>query len=432
MKLSYKRTFFVGLAFMSISAFWQMYDSITPLILKNVFGLGDTLQGAIMAVDNVLALFMLPLFGMLSDATKSPLGRRMPYILGGTAGALVFMAMVPAAVMSGSFVFFCVVLGLLLLTMATYRSPAVALMPDVTPKPLRSKGNAVINLMGALGGVVTLVLLSKLTPESASRNYFPIFLSVMAFMAVCILVLLWRVKEPEMVRQMHEESAAAGVDPDENAAEEPEAPAKAAPMAPDVKRSLVLILLSVFLWFMGYNAVITHFSKYVQVYWGIEGGGFANILMVATVSAVVSYLPAGFIASKIGRKKTILGGVLLLAAAFGAAVFFPGFTPLIFVFFALAGVGWATINVNSYPMVVEMSRGSDVGKYTGYYYTFSMAAQIVTPILSGAVLEFLGYAYLFPYGCLFVALSFFTMLTVRHGDSRPTPPADGLEVFEDM
>lgn len=431
MKLSYKRTFFVGLAFMSISAFWQMYDSITPLILRNVFGLGDTLQGAIMAVDNVLALFMLPLFGMLSDSTRTPLGRRTPYILGGTLAALVFMLLLPGSILSGSIIFFGVCLGMLLLSMATYRSPAVALMPDVTPKSLRSKANAVINLMGALGGVVTLVLLGKLTPTAASRNYFPIYLSVAAFMALCILVMFWKVKEPVFVREMEEAQLAAGeqVSPQ---TEEEETKASAAPMDPQVRRSLVLILLSVFLWFMGYNAVITHFSKYVQFYWGVEGGGYANILMMATVAAVLTYLPAGFLASKIGRKNTILAGVVLLAAAFGAAVAFPTFTPLIFVFFALAGIGWATINVNSYPMVVEMSRGSDVGKYTGYYYTFSMAAQIITPILSGAVLEFLGYAWLFPYGCVFVALAFFTMMAVQHGDSRPTPPPSRLEAFEEM
>lgn len=431
MKLNYKRTFLVGLAFMSISAFWQMYDSIIPLILRNVFGIGDTIAGAVMAVDNLLALFMLPLFGMLSDATKTPIGRRMPYILGGTAGALIFMVMIPAAIMSGSLLFFCIVLGLLLLSMATYRSPAVALMPDVTPKPLRSKGNAVINLMGALGGVVTLALLSRLTPASTSNNYFPIFLCVMAFMLVCIAVMFWKVKEPKLVEEMHQQSVEAGIDPEENSAD-PEETGPTGPMAPEVKRSLVMILLSVFLWFMGYNAVTTHFSKFVQNYWGVEGGGYASILMVATVAAVVSYLPAGMIASKIGRKKTILGGVVLLAAAFGASVFFSNPTNLMFLFFALAGIGWATINVNSYPMVVEMSKGSDVGKYTGYYYTFSMAAQIFTPILSGAVLEFMGYQYLFPYGCLFVTLAFVTMLAVRHGDSRPTPPPNKLEAFEDM
>ena len=163
MKLNYKRTFIVGLAFLSICAFWQMYDNVIPLILTNTFHLNETYSGAIMAADNILALILLPLFGSLSDKTNTKIGKRMPYILFGTGLAIILMNILPildngyfASPSNGKLVGFVVVLGLLLIAMGTYRSPAVALMPDVTPKPLRSKANAIINLMGAVGGIIYL------------------------------------------------------------------------------------------------------------------------------------------------------------------------------------------------------------------------------------------------------------------------------------
>ena len=165
MKLNNRRTILVGLAFLSICTFWQMYDSVMTLILTDTFKLNETLAGAIMAADNVLALFLLPFFGALSDKTSTRIGRRMPFIVGGTALAAVLMNLIPllddryaANPGTGTLVLFIIVLGLLLVSMGTYRSPAVALMPDVTPKPLRSRANAIINLMGAVGGILYLGL----------------------------------------------------------------------------------------------------------------------------------------------------------------------------------------------------------------------------------------------------------------------------------
>jgi MFS family permease len=188
--------------------------------------------------------------------------------------------------------------------------------------------------------------------------------------------------------------------------------------------------MSIFFWFMAYNAVTTAFSKYVQSFLGVAGGGFASNLLVATGVAIISYIPVAFIASKIGRRKTILIGITMLFVSFSVAYFFTTYTPILTVILALVGAGWAAINVNSYPMVVEMAKGSDVGKYTGYYYTFSMAAQILTPILSGALLEFVGYRTLFPYAAFFMVLAFCTMLMVKHGDSKPIPPKDKLEIMD--
>ncbi len=421
MKLNKKRTILVGMAFMSICAFWQVYDGIVPLILKKVFNMNDTLSGFIMALDNILALFMLPFFGNLSDRTRTKIGRRMPYILIGTAVAVIGIIILPLASAAKNLTIFIIGLAIVLLAMSTYRSPAVALMPDITPKPLRSQANAIINLTGALGGLIALAAIAFLVPKGEDPSYLPIFLFTAAFMIICIIVLKLTVNENKLRLEDDEEpetkdpSASDGKD-----------------MPREVRKSLYLILASIFFWFMGYNAITTSFSKYANVYWGLDGGSYAYTLMIAQVAAIISYIPVGAVASRIGRKKTILCGIVMLTFAFGCCVFFKSFTGVIFLLFILAGIGWASINVNSYPMVVEMSKGSNIGKYTGLYYTFSMLAQIITPILSGAVLQYMGYVFLFPYGALFTAISFVTMYFVKHGDSRPNMPSEKLEVFNDI
>ena len=434
MKRNYKRTLLVGLAFLSICAFWQLYDNVVPLILKNTFDIPDDIAGVIMALDNVLALFLLPLFGKLSDRTHTRLGRRMPYILGGTLAAVVLMNLLPVADAARSLWLFVVALGLLLLAMGVYRSPAVALMPDVTPKPLRSKGNAIINLMGTLGGVFTLAATGLLVTRDATgrENYSALFLAVSILMLAAVVVLLLTIRENRLAREVELQNLATqGEDATQAQADEtPSTGAGFSSLDPALRRSLILILCSVSLWFMGYNAVTTAFTKYVSVQWGYDIKAASQCLMVATVGAVVSYLPVGFLSSRFGRKRVIQAGVLLLAACFGTAALFAQFSPVLYGIFALVGAAWAMINVNSYPMVVEISKSGDVGKYTGYYYTFSMAAQIVTPIVSGWLLEHVGYYTLLPYAAVMVALSFVTISLTRHGDSRPQPPRSRLEAFD--
>ena len=434
MKLNYKRTLLVGLAFLSICAFWQLNDNVVPLILKNTFDIPDDIAGVIMALDNVLALFLLPLFGKLSDRTHTRLGRRMPYILGGTLAAVVLMNLLPVADGARSLWLFVVALGLLLLAMGVYRSPAVALMPDVTPKPLRSKGNAIINLMGTLGGVFTLAATGLLVTRDATgrENYSALFLAVSILMLAAVVVLLLTIRENRLAREVELQNLATqGEDAAQAQADEtPSTGAGFSSLDPALRRSLILILCSVSLWFMGYNAVTTAFTKYVSVQWGYDIKAASQCLMVATVGAVVSYLPVGFLSSRFGRKRVIQAGVLLMAACFGTAALFAQFSPVLYGIFALVGAAWAMINVNSYPMVVEISKSGDVGKYTGYYYTFSMAAQIVTPIVSGWLLEHVGYYTLLPYAAVMVALSFVTISLTRHGDSRPQPPRSRLEAFD--
>ena len=510
MKLNNKRTILVGFAFFLILAFWQAYDTIVPLILTNKFGMSQFWSGVIMALDNVLALFLLPLFGTLSDKHKGKAGRRTPFIRFGTIAAVILLValtfadaaqlkqinavstvddptalemiyesqadrelvkpnkekatlqeerfvlsevisqedfvairstveengktitnpdyvnyVVPARqayvwqITSQSpqpLILFVGILLLLLVAMATFRSPAVALMPDVTIKPLRSKANAIINLMGYVGGIIVM-LLGKVFATGATENYMMsytgYFCAVAGLMLVALIVFLLTVREPKWVDEMHEESVRLGL----SEAEEIVSGEKRKLTAGE-KRSLLLVLASVVLWYFGYNAISTKYSVYAT---NILGKDFNLTLTIGTAAAIVSFVPVGILSSKIGRKKAILMGVALLTAAFCTAIFVnPNSSDvLIYAIFVLAGIAWATINVNSFPMVVEMCSAGDVGKYTGYYYTASMAAQTLTPMLSGLMMDKLGMSVLFPYAAIFVAGSFVTMLLVKHGDAKP-------------
>lgn len=420
MKLDYKRTVLIGLAFLSISSFWQMYDNIIPLILKNTFALGETVTGAIMAADNILALFLLPLFGTLSDKVNTKIGKRMPFILVGTALTLFFLMLLPYADKTQNFVLFVGGLFFLLISLGTYRSPAVALMPDLTPKPLRSKANAVINLMGAIGAVISLLLIKTLVGSGTTPDYFPLFSVVALFMGICVIILFFTIKENKLRSEIN-------IDDEED---EPVHSGEAKVLPKAVKMSLTFMLLSIALWFMGYNAVTTAFSRYATHVWGLENGSYANCLMVATVSAIISYIPIGMLSSKIGRKNSILLGIVLLGGCFLLAGFYSQFHFSMNIIFCVVGFAWAAIGVNSLPMVVEICSGGDIGKYTGLYYTFSMSAQVFTPIFSGFLLEHISYRTLFPYAFICVFLAFITMQFVKHGDYKPENKKSILENFD--
>lgn len=442
MKLNYKRTILVGLAFLSISAFWQMYNGIIPLILTNTFNLNETISGVIMALDNVLALFLLPFFGALSDKSNTRIGKRMPYILLGTGLAIIFMNILPfidnsyyKSPSTFKLISFIVVLALLLVAMGIYRSPAVALMPDVTPKPLRSKANAVISLMGAVGGIIYLGLASILYPHSKTANvdhvnYQMIFMIVSALMFIAIAILFIFIKEPKLVE---ENVKLESKHPEWDLAKDDGSGNEKLPK--EVKRSLAFLLASIALWFMGYNSVTTWFTTYISKVMNEGLGQASTCLLVTTAAAIISYIPIGNIASKIGRKKTIMGGIVLLSSMFIIGYIltsiFSTINFVMYICFAIVGIAWAAINVNSLPMVVEMCKGSDVGKFTGYYYTASMLAQIITPILSGTLMRVISYKILFIYSAIFVIASFITMAQVKHGDQK-VEGKKGLAAFEDM
>lgn len=453
MKLDYRKTVLVGFAFFLISAFWQAYDAIVPLILTNHFALPQTASGAIMSLDNVLAVFLLPIFGAISDKIDTKRGKRTPFIFFGSIAAVIsFICLtfidnyqitrLTSAGISDAMgnateaetqelmkktldmtlsnpwplIGFIALLLVVLLSMATFRSPAVALMPDVTVKPLRSKGNAIINLMGTAGGISVLVLGMVFgTSKDKYMKYTGYVIAVCAIMLLGLLIFLFTVKEKKWAEEMEEESKRLGLDApaDEKSAKEERALSK-----PELK-SLLLILASVALWYIGYNSITSKYSVYAE---NILHFDFNFTLIIAQVAAIISYIPVGIISSKFGRRKTILIGIIILASAFFAGNFITAKSPefIMMPIFILAGIGWATINVNSFPMVVELAKGGDVGKYTGYYYTASMSAQIVAPIVSGLLYDiFTMRIMFFAFGTLFVALSFITMFFVKHGDCAP-------------
>ncbi len=441
MKLNIKRTTLIGFAFLSICAFWQMYDGIVPKILTETFHLSEDISGYIMAADNVFALFLLPFFGGLSDRSRNKLGRRRPFILVGTIAAASFMLLLPVldnlyytAPSQKTMIYFVVVLGLVLISMGIYRSPAVALMPDVTPKPLRSKANAIINLMGAIGGIMYLILTAILYPASKTEglehiNYLPLFCIVASIMLLALLVVMFLVNEPKLCREQAEFERN---HPEYNLTQKSEGKKKEV-LPKKVKISLGFLLASIAFWFIGYNGVSTWFTTYAKQIWDMDIGSASLCLTVATAGAIVTYIPAGIVAEKLGRKKTIMIGALLLASCFAAGyvctLLFTEFSYVLFLVFALVGVAWALINVNSLPMVVEICSGADIGKFTGFYYTFSMSAQIVTPIVAGYLLKNIGYKTLFIYAAFFVALSFVTMIFVKHGDNK-VERKKGIEAFD--
>ena len=440
MKLNSKITVLVGFAFLSISAFWQMYDNLIPLMLTKTFKLDETISGVIMAADNILALFLLPLFGGISDRCNTKIGKRKPFIIFGTVAAVSLMNILPmidnsyfAVATKWKAFLFIGILALLLICMGTYRSPAVALMPDVTPKPLRSKGNAIINLMGAVGGILYLLANAVLYSESRVKglehiNYQPIFFVVSTIMLIALAILIFFVNEPKLAAKQQEYENAhpeevLTTNADDGKAKMPKA----------VKKSLIFLLMSVALWYIGYNGISTWFTVYATTVWNMAPGSASLCLTIAMAGTIVSYIPVGNIASKIGRKLTILIGAAVLSLSFFAAFIFTlfssSFHPTLYALFVLIGVAWAAINVNSLPMVVEMCSASEIGKFTGFYYTFSMAAQTVTPIVAGYLLSNISYKALFPYSAIFVALSFITMLFVMHGDTKPAKKG-ALESFD--
>jgi MFS family permease len=323
-------------------------------------------------------------------------------------------------------VIFLGVLLLLLISMATFRTPAVALMPDVTLKPLRSKANAVINLMGNAGGIIVLGIGSVLAiskVKNAYMSYTGVYAVVGGIMLVALIIFLLTVKEPKWVLETQKRSVELGLDEKETVIS-----GEKKKLGKGEKMSLFFLLASIVLWFFGYNAVTSKYAVFAQ---NVLDKDATTTLLLANIAAIIAYLPVGMVASKLGRKKTILAGIVMLFTAFFVACFMTASSPnwLMNCMFCLAGVAWATINVNSFPMVVEMCTGADVGKYTGFYYTASMAAQSLTPTISGIFMDNIALTTLFPYAAIFVGLAFFTMLMVRHGDSK-VEAKKGLEAFD--
>ena len=635
LRLDYKQTFKVGFAFAIIMIFWTAYDFVVPLLLEHAYGLSNAVRGLIMGLDNLLSLFMLPLFGKISDNAKGKLvrkwGRRTPFIVFGTLASVILMVFVPvstlgqqqkainiengiraqlnddtfmserleefwelggnycdrayvqgdfgnigssgegityeeylrirydanfsstkailgmlgaethtyngeevalddpvAAGISGydwdndgvitygdiktgndnytkyvesgmstyisetvyreatdtadghtSLAVYMVILLLVLIAMATFRSPAVALMPDVTPKPLRSPANAVINLCGGIGGAIAFLIYTVVLFGERLENYVIIFASVAAGMLLLLAGYLAFVREKKMVERCHEickeygieddeeETAAVAISPDESVVDSDEvmvarhsggngAEASAAeqPVSDETLefakakirklrspkewweakskeerarlRSFLLILASIFMWFMGYNSISSNLSIYTTKALGLDASIAPISSGVSMGFSAIAFIPVGYMAAKLGRRKTIMIGLGMAVVAFVLvfACVYPNSNAaipaaLFALFYLIAGFGLIIINVNTLPMVVELSTEATVGQYTGYYYVATMSAQAITPMLAGLVMDHISNRGLFIYGAIFVALAIVFMIFVKHGDSKP-------------
>ena len=596
MKLNYKRTIKVGLAFAIIMLFWTAYDFVVPLLLERAFGLSNSLRGVVMGIDNVLSLFLLPIFGKWSDNINTKRGKRTPFVFIGTILSVVIMIFVPITASSqlkdakslrnkiyavettadftyeasdgrvytsadefytmmyetesksgvgyaysdhdylklndknslekylevahygvteikkdggkyyryettiiypsriteaveiteaeykeikarneeyqrfvepGIAVFaseevntkitkvhperigiYLAVLFLVLVAMASFRSPAVALMPDVTPKPLRSQANAMINLMGGIGGAIAFVIYTA-GFIIADNPFTQIFAVCAAAMVLLLVAFLFLVNEPKYVEDCKKECEAYGISNDDEAVELG-APAKEEEQGENAevisaeelaarkkkherafKRSFFFILASTFMWFMGYNAISSNLSVYCTKVLNQSAGVASIISGVSMAVSAIAFIPVGILAVKIGRRKSVLLGFSLAVVSFVLVFLFvrPDHMAkyLFAIFYLIAGFGLIITNVNTFPMVLELSSSSSVGKYTGYYYISTMSAQAVTPFISGLVMDYFEDQYLFLYSAICVVIAFVFMFFTRYGDSKPVPAKSALE-----
>jgi Na+/melibiose symporter-like transporter len=409
MKLDYKKTFIIGIGFFTISIVWAIYNVAVPLYLKDL-GLSGVSVGAVMTIDNIFAIVFLPLFGTLSDRTNTRYGRRMPYLLVGVPLSAIAFFILPFSRLNLVMLMAGVIL--LNLFMSIYRAPTVALMPDVTPRPLRSKANGIINFMGGAGTAAAYLLSGLLFSLGEWVPY-----SVTSGIMIIMVILMYNlVREPEMIEDDIPQKKETAVSKGENEKGQ--------------TLSLIFLLAAIFFWFTGFNAVETFFSTYGDTVLGIDKGLSSYLLLTVSALFLVFAIPAGFIAGKLGRKKTILVGIVFLVATFVSLIFIKTIS-VMFILLGVGGVSWALININSYPMVVEMTSKKGIGKYTGYYYFFSMLAAIVSPILFGYLKDFLGDGFLFIYASIAMVFAFFFMMLVKHGEVK-TQVRSAFENIEHM
>jgi MFS family permease len=547
MKLNYLKTIKVGTAFAIIMVFWSAYDYVVPLLLENAFGLSNSMRGLIMGLDNLLSLFMLPLFGKISDKITTKFGKRTPFIVIGTLITVALMIFVPVTAQNqlnqamdlreeitdtfepsysytddkgvtyddegiysmlydmgaenadycdrqylsnngidtkeeylqialsgkdseGEFTddynkfvktgiknyaskqvelkitqhhpetiaIYMIILFFVLVAMATFRSPAVALMPDVTPKPLRSQANAMINLAGGAGGAIAFIIYTVVLSINPT-GYVAVFGLIALAMVLLLITFLLLVKEPRLVQECADQCADYGIsnddEPEADTAEE--AAVEAANTEKHKKAKMVsfsLILASIFMWFLGYNAVTSNLSIYITKTLNLSAGLGGVITGVSMGISAIAFIPVGYLAVKIGRKKSIMIGFALAVVSFVlvflfAANYNTAVAILFTVFYLIAGFGLIIANVNTFPMVVELSNTKNIGKYTGLYYTATMSAQAITPYIAGLIMDAFGNKYLFIYSAVCIIVGIVLMYFVRHGDSRALPPKSKLELL---
>ena len=421
LKLNYKRTCLIGFAFFGILLLWQVYDSWCPTFLTDIFArrmygissaelkAGDPekilnvqwIVGIIMACDNLAALILLPIFGNLSDKTVTPIGKRMPYILVGTMVAAAAFPFIPLFFHNNNIVGMVIMMAIVLMFMMMYRNPAVALMPDITPKPLRAKANGIINIMGYIGGAsatvlgIFLKLSDYINAGDEARNVWIIeipFIVASVLMVISALVLFATIKENKLAEEMREEME---LGESLAAVETPIDDDK--PMSEANKKMLLAILGAEFLWFMADNAIGTYIGNYTIYYLNSVSSATMILTIVGGAASVIGFATAGSIADKVGRKWTISTGLAISFAALFIMCFVSptgtvtgahgefAFPAPLYGVWAIKGFGMALVHNCSFPMVVELCSSKKIGKFTGYYYAASMSAQTVTPILLGLV-----------------------------------------------
>ena len=468
LKLNYKRTFLIGFAFFGILLLWQVYDSwcptfLTDIFARNMYGLtsaelkaGDAdkilnvqwLVGIIMACDNLAALILLPIFGNLSDRTKTPIGKRMPFILVGTLVAALAFPFIPLLFHANNIVGMIIMMAVVLMFMMMYRNPAVALMPDITPKPLRAKANGIINIMGYFGGAfatvlgIFLKLSDYINAGDAARNVWIIeipFIVASVLMVVSAFVLFATIKENKLAVEMKEE-----MDEGEKLAAIENPVTDDAPMSKANKRMLFAILGAEFLWFMADNALGTYIGNFVIYYLNSVSSSTMILTIIGGVASVIGFAIAGMIADKIGRKWTVTCGLSLTVIGMIVMCFVTpthvvtgangefSFPALLYAVGAIRGFGMALVHNCSFPMVVELCSSNKIGRFTGFYYAASMSAQTITPVLLGLVFNVtLAWRALPVYSAIMLFLSCMVFLFfVKNIKAGKVANAKGLEAIE--
>lgn len=436
---SYRRIFLLGFGFFGISIIWSLYNAYIPIFLQDTFQMSKTITGFIMTIDNLFAVLLLPFLGALSDKTRTKIGRRKPYILIGAPSAALMFALIPLARRYENIALFMGVIVLMNFFMALFRSPVVAFMPDITPSEKRSQANGIINFMGGVGALLA-YFGGKVLYD---MNYaYPFIVGATIMLLANLLVILF-VPEPEEFRVPGEKIVIRKLIKETSKKSFRELKENLKDVFISQERSLLFILTSIFLWFIAFNSVETFFTSYAKYHLGIAESTGAFLMGVVSLSFMIFAIPAGFVGGRIGRKKTITGGLILVTLVMLTA-YYLGETskpsssaltdPIVLRFmllFFFGGIGWALINVNSLPMVVDMTTEEKLGGYTGLYYFFSQAANLVAPPLAGAFLDVIGYNTLLPFAAVFFILAAVTVQFVKRGDIKGKTE-DVYELIPDM
>lgn len=447
LKLNYKNTFLIGLAFFAILMLWQVYNTYCPLILEellaNRYEDANKLTyviGIIMAMDNLAALILMPIFGVLSDKTKTKKGKRMPYILIGMLASALLFPLIATFYLLNSLMGVILLMMLVLIIMQGYRSPAVALMPDITPKPLRSKANGIINLVGYIGAIIAgalAMVFKKTDGSSQSLVYLWPFVIASIFMLIAMFILYFKVDEVKLLKENKE-----AIEYGEKYRQSLENVSEERPLSKKDFKNLIIILIAIFFWFMSFNAIETFNSLFCQKILN-DSGIHGTFTIILTVSSIISFIVLSPLADKIGRKASILIGLLGLIIGLTIIAILAYFTPVesivnwvwaIYVCTILIGFSWALVNINSYPMIVEMANKNNIGKFTGYYYSASMIAQTLTPILIGIIMSLndSGLRLLYVYSAFMMILATVVFLFVKERKSSKEIRKENKSFLERM